>query len=61
MIDELVIFSEYDPELRDGLQWLDKEAFKRGITSYQMIHAVLAKFDVEEKAMHWYAKRHPIG
>jgi len=29
MVDELVEFSEHDPELSDGLKWLDGEAQKR--------------------------------
>ena len=31
MVDELVEFSEHDPELSDGLKWLDGEAQKKGI------------------------------
>ena len=31
MIDELVEFSEHDPELSDGLKWLDGEAQKKGL------------------------------
>ena len=29
MVDELVEFSEHDPELSDGLKWLDGEAQKK--------------------------------
>jgi len=28
MVDELVDFSEYDPELAEGLKWIDSEASK---------------------------------
>ena len=28
MVDELVEFSEYDPELADGIKWLDDQAQK---------------------------------
>ena len=31
MVDELVEFSEYDPELADGIKWLDDQAQKKGI------------------------------
>ena len=31
MIDELVEFSEYDPELSDGIKWLDEQAQKKRI------------------------------
>nr|AIE94427.1 hypothetical protein [uncultured marine thaumarchaeote AD1000_46_C12]AIE94495.1 hypothetical protein [uncultured marine thaumarchaeote AD1000_46_F05] len=29
MVDELVDFSEFDPELADGIKWLDAQAQKR--------------------------------
>nr|AIF13463.1 hypothetical protein [uncultured marine thaumarchaeote KM3_62_E02] len=29
MVDELVDFSEFDPELADGIKWLDVQAQKR--------------------------------
>ncbi len=29
MVDELVEFSEFDPELSDGIKWLDDQAQKR--------------------------------
>ena len=29
MVDELVEFSEHDPELSDGIKWLDGQAQKR--------------------------------
>ena len=32
MVDELVDFSEHDPELADGIKWLDLQAQKKGIT-----------------------------
>ena len=28
MVDELIEFSEYDPELADGIKWLDSQAQK---------------------------------
>ena len=29
MVDELVDFSEFDPELADGIKWLDAQAQKK--------------------------------
>ncbi len=29
MVDELVEFAEYDPELADGIKWLDDQAQKK--------------------------------
>ena len=36
MVDELVEFSAHDPELADGIKWLDSQAQKKGITFYDM-------------------------
>ena len=41
MVDELVDFSEFDPELADGIKWLDMQAQKKGITFYDMVFEVL--------------------
>ena len=50
MVDELVEFSEHDPELSDGLKWLDGEAQKKGLSFYDMVYQVLYKHDVNSKA-----------
>ncbi len=57
MVDELVGFSEYDPELAEGLKWIDNEAHKQGITFYEMVFHVLHRHDVDSKAKDWLAKR----
>jgi len=57
MVDELVDFSEYDPELADGIKWLDSEAQKKGITFYDMVFQVLYTHDVDIKAKHWLKSR----
>ena len=49
MVDELIDFSEYDPELADGIKWLDSEAQKKGITFYDMVFQVLYTHDVDIK------------
>ena len=41
MVDELVEFSEHDPELSDGIKWLDNQAQQKGITFYDMVFEVL--------------------
>ncbi len=53
MVDELVEFSDYDNELKDGIQWLDKMAQKRGISFYDAVFEVLYKHDVNAKAKDW--------
>ena len=57
MIDELVEFSEYDPELSDGIKWLDAEAQKKGLTFYDMVYQVLYRHDVNSKAKNWLNSR----
>ncbi|MFB5622921.1 MAG: hypothetical protein ACE5RH_02905, partial [Nitrosarchaeum sp.] len=57
MVDELVEFSEYDPELADGIRWLDDQAQKKGISFYDMVFEVLYKHDVNSKAKEWLNTR----
>ena len=57
MVDELVEFSEFDPELSDGIKWLDDQAQKKGITFYDMVFEVLYKHDVNSKAKEWLSTR----
>ena len=57
MVDELVEFSEHDPELSDGLKWLDGEAQKKGLSFYDMVYQVLYKHDVNSKAKEWMNSR----
>jgi len=57
MVDELVEFSEHDPELSDGLKWLDGEAQKQGLSFYDMVYQVLYKHDVNSKAKEWLNSR----
>ena len=57
MVDELVEFSEYDPELSDGLKWLDGQAQKKGLSFYDMVYQVLYKHDVNSKAKEWLDSR----
>lgn len=58
MVDELVEFSEFDPELKDGIRWLDEQAQKKGISFYDMVFEVLYKHDVNSKAKDWLNGRH---
>jgi hypothetical protein len=52
-----VEFSEFDPELSDGIKWLDDQAQKKGITFYDMVFEVLYKHDVNSKAKDWLNTR----
>ena len=57
MVDELIDFSEFDPELADGIKWLDIQAQKKGISFYDMVFEVLYKHDVDSKAKSWLSSR----
>ena len=57
MVDELVEFAQYDPELEDGIRWLDDQSRKKGITFYDMVFQVLYKHDVNQKASEWLRTR----
>ena len=53
MVDELVEFSEHDPQLADGLRWLDKEAQKNGTSFYDEVRKILYKHDADLMAKKW--------
>jgi len=53
LVDEFVILSDDDPELKDGLSFLDKEAHKRGITFYDMMYEVFLKHDQNKRVKEW--------
>ncbi len=57
MVDELVEFSEYDPELASGIRWLDDQAQKKGVTLYDVVFEVLYKHDVNSRAKEWMSSR----
>jgi len=57
MCDELVEYSKYDPELADGIKWLDKLANKKGVTFYEMVFEILYRHDTNEKAKEWLKYR----
>ena len=46
-----------DPELADGIKWLDSQAQKKGITFYDMVFEVLYSHDVNSKAQNWLKTR----
>ena len=53
MVDELVDFAEHDPELKEDMQWVDREAFRKGKSFYDLIYEILYRHDVNEKAKEW--------
>ena len=57
MVDELVEFSEHDPDLSEGIKWLDGQAQKKGLSFYDMVFEVLYKHDVNSEAKDWLNSR----
>ena len=57
MVDELVEFSEYDPELADGIAWLDVQARKSNVSFYDKVYEVLLKHEARTKAKEWLKSR----
>ena len=41
MVDELVEFSEHDPQLADGLKWIDAKAQRNGTSFYDEVYKIL--------------------
>ena len=57
MVDELVEFGEYDQELKEGLQWLDKKARDKGVSFYDVVYEVLLNHDINARAKQWVRDR----
>ena len=53
IIDDLVVMSESDSELADGLRWIDSQSQKNGMTFYEMALIILRKHIAERKAKEW--------
>jgi hypothetical protein len=53
MIDDLVVMSESDSELAEGLKWIDLQSQRNGLTFYEMAMVILRKHMVERRAKDW--------
>lgn len=53
IIDDLVVMSEQDSELAEGLRWIDTQSRKQGVTFYEMAMIILRKHMAEKKAREW--------
>ena len=53
MIDELVVMSEKDSELAEGLRWIDVQSQRNGLTFYEMAMIILRKHMAERRAKEW--------
>lgn len=62
MVEELVEFSQYDPELADGIRWIDSQVQQRQLKGetvdfHDIVFEVLYKHDVQSKAKEWLNSR----
>jgi hypothetical protein len=57
MIDDLVVMSEKDSELAEGLKWIDVQSQRNGLTFYEMAMIILRKHMVERRAKEWLKDR----
>ena len=53
IIDDLVVMSEHDSELAEGLRWIDTQSRKQGVTFYEMAMIILRKHMAERRAKEW--------
>jgi len=52
-IDKVVELSDSDPELKDGIRYIDEQARKKGISFYDMMYEVFYKHEINQKAKKW--------
>ncbi|HEY7735047.1 MAG TPA: hypothetical protein VIB07_09670 [Nitrososphaera sp.] len=57
IIDDLVVMSEHDSELAEGLRWIDSQSRKQGVTFYEMAMIILRKHMAERKAKEWLSNK----
>jgi len=52
-LDELVYLSDSDPELKEALVWVDKQALEKGISMLDMCELILNKVVSRKAAKEW--------
>jgi hypothetical protein len=57
IIDDLVVMSENDSELAEGLRWIDVQSRNNGVTFYEMAMIILRKHMAERRAKEWLKNR----
>lgn len=53
MVDKIVMMSDFDPELKEGLRYLDDKAKLTETSIYEVIYAVLGKWELEKRVKKW--------
>ena len=57
IVDDLVMMSESDADLAEGIRWIDSQSQKNGLTFYEMVYIITEKYLAEEKAKQWLSKK----
>lgn len=58
MVDEIILEeSATDPELADGIKWLDEQAKKQGVDFYEITYKLLLKYNAKKLAKEWNNER----
>lgn len=58
LVDELILFSEFDPELADGIKWLDTtEKYNPNLNFYERVWYIMLKKENSDKAKEWLAEK----
>lgn len=53
LIDEISLSTENNPELSEGLHWIDMESRKHGVSFYEMALMIMRKHMAERRAKDW--------
>jgi len=53
MVDESVMESDMDKELKEGFNYLDELAYKQKISFYDLILQIYEKHELEERIKEW--------
>ena len=57
MVDDIIGFTDYDPELASGIKWLDKTDKLGDMDFYDKVFECLYRREISEKAKKWNEER----
>lgn len=57
MVDKMVMMSDYDPELKDVIKYLDEQAKKTDSSIYEIIYVVADKHFLNKRVQEWREAR----
>jgi len=57
MIDDIILSSDTDPELKEGFNYLDKIALTNNMTFYNLILQMYEESELEDRVKDWLKKK----